>query len=458
MPVDVAIVGGGISGLTAARTLCARGFAVRLIEREPACGGVIHTDAVDGFVIDSGPDTLLAHKPAALALVRELGLEGSLVAPHPRRTTYVVRDAGLRTLPETSALGLPTGWRTVVDATAFSLRGKLRMAAEPFIRPAPPADDESIASFVRRRFGREAVKYVAEPLLAGLHRGDPSRLSMRALFPFLARAERDHGSVTRAWQRMPARSGGGSGSMSLREGLSQIPRRMQSDLPPDVPITATAVVGIQRSGKEHRVLLQDGRELRARALLLATPAYATASLVSSLDAELARLCATIRYVPASAVALGFKRSDIADRLDGWGFVVPARERRRAVKSASWVSSKWPGRAPGDHALLRLSLDANVTIDMPDEMLVEWALADLRPLLRITGAPVLSRVYRRPRAMPQLEVGHLDKIAAIDRRLAEHGGLFVSAAGFRGVGLPDCIADAQKTAEKVEAWVRMCAAA
>src|SRR5690606_36780495 len=199
-------------------------------------------------------------------------------------------------------------------------------------------------------------------------------------------------------------------------------------------------------------------ELRARALLLATPAYATASLVSSLDAELARLCATIRYVPASAVALGFKRSDIADRLDGWGFVVPARERRRAVKSASLVSSKWPGRAPGDHALLRLSLDDNVTIDMPDEMLVEWALGDLRPLLRITGVPVLSRVYRRPRAMPQLEVGHLDKIAAIERRLAEHGELFVSAAGFRGVGLSDCIADAQKTAEKVEAWVRMCAAA
>ena len=456
MSIDVAIVGGGISGLTAARTLSARGLDVRLIEREPACGGVIRTECVDGFVIDSGPDTLLAHKPAALALVRELGLEGSLVAPLPRRTTYVVRRSTLRTLPETSALGLPTGWKTVVDATAFSWPGKLRMAAEPFVRPAPPADDESVASFVRRRFGREAETLVAEPLLAGLHRGDPSRLSMRALFPFLANAERDHGSVTRAWQKMPVRGGGG-GSMSLREGLSQIPRRMQSDLPADVAITGTAVVEIRRFGTEHHLLLQDGRELTARAVVLATPAYATATLVSSLDAELARLCASIRYAPASAVALGFKRHDISDRLEGWGFVVPARERRRAVKSASWVSSKWPGRAPGDHALLRLSLDGDVPFDTPDETLVEWALEDLRPLLRITGTPVLARVYRRPRAMPQLEVGHLQKLAAIERRLSANAGLFVSAAGFRGVGLPDCIADAQKTANLVDAWIKAPAA-
>src|SRR5690606_20488154 len=162
-------------------------------------------------------------------------------------------------------------------------------------------------------------------------------------------------------------------------------------------------------------------ELRARALLLATPAYATASLVSSLDAELARLCATTRYVPASAVALGFKRSDIADRLDGWGFVVPARERRRAVKSASWVSSKWPGRAPGEHAPLRLPPDATVPIDMPDERRVEAALADLRPRLPTTGAPLLSRVNRRPGRTPNLDVGHVDKITATDRRLAEEGG-------------------------------------
>lgn len=178
---DVAVVGGGISGLTAARELCARGFTVRLLEREPVCGGVIQTDQVDGFVIDSWPDTLLAHKPAALALVRELGLDVELVSPMTCRTTYVVRESRLRSLPETSALGLPTGWRTVVGARAFSWHDKLRMAAEAFIRPQPPASDESIGSFVRRRVGREAEAYVAEPVLAGLASG-------RCVTPVVARA------------------------------------------------------------------------------------------------------------------------------------------------------------------------------------------------------------------------------------------------------------------------------
>lgn len=446
MTVDVAIIGGGISGLTAARELCAKGFSVRLLERELVCGGVIRTDRVNGFIIDSGPDTLLAHKPAALALVRELGLEANLVSPTPCRTTYVVRRSTLRSLPETSALGLPTGWRTVVGARAFSLRGKFRMAAEAFIPPAPPAADESIGSFVRRRFGREAEAYVAEPVLAGLHRGDASRLSMQSLFPFLLNAERTHGSVARAWQKMPARPGAG-GSMSLRDGLAQIPRRMQHDLPDGVPATATEVIAVERPGS-FRLHLGNGSELSATAVLLATPAYASAKLVRSLDPELAALCDTIRYLPSVTVALGYRRTSIGDRLQGWGFVVPARERRR-VRSASWVSSKWPGRAPDGQVLLRLSLHCSEReLGSSDNTLAAWAHDEIRQLLRISGDPVMSRVYRRPGAMPQLEVGHLERLAAIEGRLSVNAGLFISAAGFRGVGLPDCIADARKTAERI----------
>ena len=450
MIVDVAIVGGGISGLAAARRLCAHGLSVRLLEREPACGGVIRTDRVDDFVIDSGPDTLLAHKPAALALVRELGLADHLVAPLPVRTTYVVRRSALRSLPETSALGLPTGWRTVVGSRAFSLRGKLRMAAEAFIPPAPPPGDESISSFVRRRFGREADLYVAEPVLAGLHRGDASRLSMRALFPFLASAERTHGSVARAWQKASARPGAG-GSMSLREGLAQVPERMQQALPDGVAATGAEVIGLNRAGS-YRLLLRDGTELQARAVLLATPAYATSQLLIDMDPDLAEVCGSIRYLPSLTVALGYRRQSIAHPLNGWGFVVPAQERRR-VRAASWVSSKWPGRAAPDRALLRLSLHcANGELDAPDGMLAEWAHDDVKGLLGISDAPVMVRVYRRLRAMPQLEVSHLDRVADIDRRLSRHPGLFVSAAGFRGIGLPDCISDASATADRVVAYL------
>lgn len=450
--VDVAVVGGGISGLSAARAMCRQGVTVRLFEREPACGGVIRTDCAEGFVIDTGPDTLLTHKPAAVDLVHELGLEASLVAPLPRRTTYVLRRSALRTLPETSALGLPTGWRTVVDAQAFSWLGKLRMAAEALIPASPPPSDESIASFVRRRFGREAVTYVAEPVLAGIHRGDATKLSMQALFPFLADAERRHGSVARAWRRMPARAATG-GSMTLRGGLDQIAARMFSELPPGVGVTGTAVGAIERT-RGFDLKLGNGASLTARAVILATPAYVTSGLTAALDPELSRLCGSIRYVPGLNVALGYRRDAVRHPLEGWGFMVPAQQRCR-VRSVSWVSSKWPDRAPAGHVLLRAALgtcDAAV-LDQPDRTLIEWAHGDLRDLMGITQGPVLARVYRRPQAMPQLEVGHLDRLAAIDRRLGLIPGLFISAAGFRGIGLPDCINDARTAAERAAAYLR-----
>lgn len=389
--VDVVVVGGGISGLTAARALCRQGLQVRLLERAPICGGVIRTDRVGGFVIDAGPDTLLAHKPAALALVRELGLGDCLVAPSPRRTTYVVRRETLRTLPETSAMGLPTSWQTLFRANAFSWHGKVRMAAEALLPPRPPAeDDESISSFVRRRFGDEAVRYVAEPLLAGLHRGDAARLSLHALFPVLADAERRHGSVARAWRSMPA--GAGGGSMSLRGGLSTLPAVMRAELPRGVVVTGASVEAIERSPSGFIVHVQADAGVTARAVVLATPAYATSALAADLDAELAALCGGIRYVPAVNVALSYSREAVRDPLHGWGFVVPAAERRR-VRSVTWVSSKWPDRAPEGSVLVRASLDAGGAglDDVRDGELIAWAHDDLRSLMAIREAPTLARV-------------------------------------------------------------------
>lgn len=452
--LDVVVVGGGISGLTAARALCRHGLQVRLLERTPACGGVIRTDRVGGFVIDAGPDTLLAHKPAGLALVHELGLTDSLVAPLPRRTTYLVRRKALRTLPETSAMGLPTSWQALVRANAFSWHGKIRMAAEALLPPRPPAeDDESISSFVRRRFGDEAVRYVAEPLLAGLHRGDAARLSVRALFPVLADAERRHGSVARAWRRMPA-GGGGSGSMSLRGGLAAIPAVMRADLPRDVVATGVDVIAIEQSPEGFRVHGRGHADITARAVVLATPAYVTSTLAAGLDTELAALCGGIRYVSAVNVALGYSCNALRRPLQGWGFVVPADEGR-CVRSVSWVSSKWPDRAPAGSVLIRASLGKSsgaAREDASDSDLINWAHDDLRDLMNIRGTPTCVRVYRLPRAMPQLDVGHLQRMERIERRLSTIPGLFVTASGFRGVGLPDCIKDATAVAERAGAHV------
>jgi oxygen-dependent protoporphyrinogen oxidase len=448
--LSVAIIGGGISGLTAARALCRRGLDVRLFEREPRCGGVVKTDRVGAFVIDVGPDTLLTHKPAAISLVRELGLADRLVDPLPHRSTFVVRRRRLRSLPETSAMGLPTTWRTIAAATAFSWHGKLRMAAEALLPARPQQHDESIGAFVGRRFGREAVTYIAEPMLAGFHRGEASRLSLRALFPFLANAESRHGTVARAWRAIPSRPGGG-GSQSLRDGLGTFAAELGAQLPGEVAATDSEVIAIERHGHGFRLQLAGGATVAAGAVLLATPAHVTSRLVSQVDAELAGLCGSIRYVSAVNVALGYRRSAVAHPLAGAGFVVPASEKRR-LRSVSWMSSKWPGRAPDGSVLLRASLGNTAeTLGASDSALIEAAHAELRDLIGVAAPPTLARVYRLPMAMPQLEVGHLDRMAAIDRRLAAVPGLFISASGFRGVGLPDCVRDAQAVADRVAAY-------
>jgi oxygen-dependent protoporphyrinogen oxidase len=438
--------------LTAARVLCRSGVYVRLFEREPRCGGVVQTDRVGDFVIDVGPDTLLTHKPAAISLVSELGLTDRLVDPLPNRSTFVVRGRALRSLPETSAMGLPTTWRTLVAANAFSWHGKLRMAAEALLPARPPQHDESISAFVGRRFGREAVTYVAEPLMAGVHRGDASRLSLRALFPVLADAEHRHGSVARAWRAIPSRPGRG-GSQSLRDGLGRLAAELSAQLPEGVAATDAEVIAIERHEQGFRLRLADGAPVSAKAVLLATPAHVASRLVSQVDAELAALCGGIRYVSAINVALGYRRSAIAHPLAGAGCVVPAGERR-SVRSVSWMSSKWPGRAPDGSILLRASLDNTTdTLGASDGALIDDAHAELRDLLGVSAPPTLARVYRLPLAMPQLEIGHLDRMAAIDRRLSTLPGLFISASGFRGVGLPDCISDAQAVADRVAGYAR-----
>jgi oxygen-dependent protoporphyrinogen oxidase len=248
---------------------------------------------------------------------------------------------------------------------------------------------------------------------------------------------------------MPTGSRSG-GSMSLRQGLGAIPASMAAGLPVGVAVNDARVVAIERSTDGYHVHTRDHASVTARTVVLATPAYVTSTLTAGLDHELATLCAGIRYVSALNVAVSYPRDAVRDPLHGWGFVVPAGEGR-CVRSVSWVSSKWPDRAPEGHVLIRASLgDARrgKYEDFCDEELIAWAHDDLSDLLEIRGAPTLARVYRLPRAMPQLEVGHLQRIKAVERRLSTLPGLFVSASGFKGVGLPDCIKNATAVAAQV----------
>jgi oxygen-dependent protoporphyrinogen oxidase len=452
---DVVIVGGGIAGLATAYELHRRGIAFTLLDRSDRPGGVILSEQIDGYTIDGGPDALLVQKPDGIALCRELGLGDRLVPTMPPRLAFIQRDGRLHPLPASSVLGIPTRAGPFIRTRLFSWPGKVRMGMELFVPPRTEDSDESIGGFIARRFGAEAATYLAEPLLAGIHAGDVNRLSMRALFPRFVEAERTHGSLLRAFHRRRGPVSIDGAFRSLPDGLSEMVRALVAALPAgDIRLNTTATAVSGRG--PFRVEANGGPALDARAVVLATPAYVTGHLVESFDAELARLCADIPYASAGTVALAFPRSAVAHPLNGSGFLVPRAERGH-ILAGSWLSSKWPHRAPAGSVLLRAFVGGARdpdALDRSDPELIAIALNAFRPLLGITGEPRLTRVYRWERANAQHEVGHMTRLAAIERALARHAGLFVTGSGFRGVGIPDCVADGRATATQVAAWLEL----
>lgn len=452
MNVDVIVVGGGIAGLSAAYELHSRGLSFVLLERTPRAGGVIVSEEVDGYTIDGGPDALLAQKPEAIALCEEIGLQDRLVPTKPPRLAFIQRGGRLHQLPTSSVLGIPTRISPFLRTGLFTWAGKLRMGAELFVPRRQDAADESIGSFMRRRFGDEATVYLAEPLLAGIHAGDVDRLSVRALFPRFVETERRHGSLLRAFRHQRRAVSVDGAFRSLPGGLSEMVRALVARLPPDSVRLNTPARRILLA--PPRVETQGAESIGGRAIVLTAPSYVAADLVQDLDTDLARLCREVPYASTATVALAFPRSAVAHPLNGSGFVVP-RVERSGILAASWLSSKWPHRAPEDRVLMRAFVGGARDPDAlgrSDAGLVSIALSALRPLLGITGEPLLTRVYRFERASAQHEVGHLARVEAIDRALTHRPGLFMTGSGLRGVGIPDCVADARATARKVSEWL------
>lgn len=453
--VDVAIVGAGVSGLSAAYELRKRKRSVVVLERESRAGGVILTEHLGEFIVDAGPDSLLVQKPAAVTLCNELGLGDRLFPTKLPRTAYILRDGELHPLPSASILGFPTRLKPLFTSRLFGLAAKLRMAAELVIPKRRGGNDESIAAFVRRRFGPEAVTYIAEPLLAGIHAGDVERLSMRALFPRLVDAEASAGSIIKFFrrERRPLNSDGVF--RSFPNGLAELIDGLMRAVPKESVRCGAKVTGIEKLADGFTIQVAGLPAVRARAVVLAIPAFAAAELLRATDAPLADACASIRYLSTATVVFAFPRDAVRHKLSGTGFVVP-RTEGMSITAGAWISSKWPHRAPEGQALLRAFLggarDPGV-LSKTDAELISAALGDLTKILGIRGVPSLTRVYRWNRSSPQLEVGHGDLMQRIDAKLTVHRGLFVTAAGFRGVGIPDCIADARQTATAAAAFVR-----
>ncbi len=383
----ITIVGGGISGLAAAYELHRRGADFRLVEASPRLGGILRTDYVGDLVIDAGPDAMLARKPAGVHLCEDLGIAGRLVPSRPPRAAFVVRDGRLEPLP------------------AFTKAG-----------PAPHRPDESIASFFERQYGRDAVEYFAEPVLAGIHAGDVERLSMRALFP----------------EMLDGRSE--SGAPDPQGIFRSFPRGMQELV--DALVSAISPERI-RVNERATTLGAD----RAARWIIAAPARAAAELLEPVDEELAGLCRAVPYVSSGIAVLAYPRERVRHALAGSGFVVPRVERGTRILAATWLSSKWPGRAPDGVALMRAFFGGvrdPGAMALTDSELVSLAHADLARLLDIDSPPVFSRVYRWIDGTPQYEVGYLERLATIRTRAAAHR-IQMIGSGFGAVGIPDCIA-------------------
>jgi protoporphyrinogen/coproporphyrinogen III oxidase len=440
----IVVVGGGIAGLAAAHALHTRGVPFVLLEASGRLGGVIRTERIGGFLLEGGPDAILAQKPEAVDLCGALGLGDRLIPTNPEaRAVYVLHRGRLHPLPEGMVLGVPTRIGPLLRSRLFSWPGKLRMALEPFMPRGPAEGDESIASFLQRRLGREAVRKLGEPLLAGIHAGDAERLSMRSTFPRLVDIEAREGSLMRAFLRGST----GAPFRSLPEGLGELVGALVASLPARSCRTDSPVRAL-RPGPGGWVVEAGGQPpFAARAVVLAVPAPRAIPLLQELAPEAAQLLSLIPFASTATVLLGYRRADVRHPLDGYGLLVPRAEGLRTT-AVGFFSTKFPGRAPEGHVLLRGFLGGVHDPELlgeSDSALGLRVQEEMAGPLGLSGTPVLARVYRWPAATPQMEVGHQSLVASLERELAGLPGLHLTGSGLRGTGIPDTIGDATRAA-------------
>jgi oxygen-dependent protoporphyrinogen oxidase len=466
----VVIIGGGITGLAAAYALndnegrsspAGPPLSCTLVEASQRLGGKILTDRADGFVIEGGAESFLAQKPWGIDLCRRLGLTDSLMTTNPEhRKTFVLLQGRLQELPEGVVMGVPAKVGPFLRSSVLSWPAKLRIAAELVIPRNRRPEDESLATFFRRRLGQEALDRMIEPLLSGIYTADADQISLLATFPRFRDMEREHGSLLKAlwisrWREWRAGETSPSATpfVTLREGLDHLVHTLAGKLKGMTVLTGMGVRQIRRQHGQRYEIVMDDHSFPADAVIVATPAHDAAGLLSPLDQSLADDLASILYASSVTVSLGFRKRELRHDLDGYGFVVPRIENRPSMAS-TWTSSKWAYRAPADSVLLRCYLGGagrEAVLERTDKELIALAQGELREILGIDQAPMLARVYRWPLAMPQYRVGHLQRLAVIDERLARIPGLFLAGAGYRGVGIPDCIRDGTATAENVRRY-------
>jgi oxygen-dependent protoporphyrinogen oxidase len=462
----VVIIGGGLSGLATAHRIVERSSGSRrpvevvVLEAKDRVGGTIWTHRAEGFTLEGGADSFITNKPWAVDLCRSLGLADQLVGTDPQhRRSFVVRQGRLVPVPEGFVLLAPNRLGPMLTTPILSWRGKLRLLLDLVLPRKDDDADESLASFVKRRLGREALDRLVQPLVGGIYTADPNDLSLKATLPQFAAMERAHGSLIRAAfrQARQARSAERNASgaryglfATLAEGMDTLPRALAAALPAETVRTGAAVRRLSRADPRSPwvVELLDGPPIEAGAVVLATEAHAAARLVDGFDPDLALRLRAIPYASSAIVNIAYRRDQVAHPLDGFGAVVPQIEGR-SILAISFLSVKFPGRAPSGTALFRVFVGGATQPDLfdrDDEMLVAVVRQELADLLGAVGEPLLAEVGRHPRAMPQYTLGHIDRVAAIRAQLARHPGLILTGNAFDGVGIPDCVRAAHSAAD------------
>lgn len=456
----IAILGGGITGLAAAHRLTELQPRRRwkLFEAGPRLGGVLQTVERDGWRVELSADNFLTRDPWATDLCRRVGLENELLPTDAaRRRALVVSRGQIREVPEGFVLMAPRKLGPTLATPLLSLRGKLRLLREPFVARRRSEADESVAGFCRRRLGDEVFERIVQPLVGGIYTADPDRLSMAAAFPQFVRQEREHGSLYRAARAAAeptsdASSGARYGLfVAPRGGFEQLIGAIAARLPDDRVALNTPVSDCEPTGDGWRLRGADGAALGAfAAVVVALPASAAAQTVGGFDGALGDELSSIAYAGASIVCLGVRDEQIAAAPNGFGFVVPAIERRE-ILAASFASYKFPGRAPEGRTLIRVFVGGALQpelADRDDDALIAIARRELADLVGLSGEPELRFVARWPRRMPQYHVGHVQRVERIERAARRWPGLVLAGAAYRGVGVPQCVRSGEQAAERV----------
>jgi oxygen-dependent protoporphyrinogen oxidase len=452
--MDILIIGGGITGLAAAHRLIELNdennfeLNLKLLESSPRLGGNISTLTQDNLLIEEGPDSFITAKPHGLNLCKRLGIEDELIPTSEKnRKTLIYLNGRLVALSPTKILPF-------ITSPILSFYGKIRVLLELLIPKSKNVGDESLKSFVTRRFGKELFENIAQPLIGGIYTSDPQRLSMKSAVPNIHNLEHKYGSVIKGFMNEYS-SNQESGArysqfVTLKDGMQTLVDAITSKIPDESIVVNQQVIEISKFKNKWRVKTDKDKEYKTDGIILATHSYASAKILKSLDPRLSDELSKIEFASSAIAILVYKREDIRSKINGFGFVVPTKENLNVI-ACSFSSEKFEGRAPSDLVLLRCFVGGALNEDFlknDDQEIISTVKDELKKILKINTEPEFTHLKRYPNSMPQYNVGHSEILSNINKLMSKYSDLELAGNSYEGVGIPDCIRSGEMAAENI----------